>query len=209
MRLTPEIIKQKLAKPLPGIVSHLKMAPVDRVNELQQLKDYRNSARKSGVMILLFPENNTLKVIFIRRSTYVGIHAGQIAFPGGSYEENDITTEKTAYREIEEEIGIPSGKIEIVGQLTDMYAQASNFLISVFVGYLSERPELKAQEREVDDIFTVDIDAFLLPEVIQTKEFKVQTTDIPIKAPYYNVDGIEIWGASAMVMAELLDMIID
>jgi 8-oxo-dGTP pyrophosphatase MutT (NUDIX family) len=209
MVLTPEIIKQKLTKPLPGVASHLKMAPIDRVDEIRQLTDYRDSARKSGVMILLFPENNTLKVILIRRSTYVGIHAGQIAFPGGRYEESDITTEKTAYREIEEEIGIPPEKIEIVGQLTDMYAQASNFLISVFVGYISERPELRPQEREVDDIFTIDIDAFLNPDVIQTKEFKVQTTDIPVKAPYYKVEGIEIWGASAMVIAELLDMITD
>ena len=151
MLFTKQELQYKLSRELPGVHSHLKLAPAHRADELRNNKDAVN-ARKSAVMILFFQEDNVLKMIVIRRSVYVGIHSGQIAFPGGRYEEEDGEVRVTALREIEEEIGIPAEKIEIIGRLSDIYVPPSNFLISVFVGYLAEKPHYNIDEREVDEV---------------------------------------------------------
>lgn len=207
MELTPEIIRQKLSEPLPGLVSHLKLAPITRAKEITEYNEKIIDAKKSAVMILLFHEEANLKVIVIRRSFYVGIHAGQIAFPGGRYEEEDGNVENTAKREIEEEIGITSDKIEILGRLTDIYVPPSNFLISIFVGYLEQKPVYKIDKREVAEVIEIDFNDFYKEDIIHEKEFLVPSMQSSTRALYYHVGNIELWGASAMVMTELLDVI--
>ncbi len=206
MNLTLAELKQKLSKPLPGVHSHLKMAPPNRADELTRLADCVKRAKKSAVLILLYHENDTLKIIYIRRSFYVGIHAGQIAFPGGRYEETDPDLKYTALREIEEEIGIENDKIEVIGRITDIYVPPSNFMISVFVGYMSEKPVFRIDEREVAEAIAVDINDFYASDVIREKEFVVPSNNYSVKAPYYKVKNAEIWGATAMVTTELLDL---
>jgi len=107
MEISIQHIKQKLNQDLPGLSSHLKMASSNRIHELKNAEMQMKSAMKSAVMILLYPYNNQLKVVLIRRSFYVGIHAGQIAFPGGRYEDFDIEIKNTALREIQEEMQTP------------------------------------------------------------------------------------------------------
>ena len=200
-------IKQKLQRPLPGYLSHKKMSTANRDEELLRFKANPQNAKKSAVFILLFNDDDRLKVVFIRRSFYVGIHAGQIAFPGGRFEESDLTVQNTALREIEEEIGVKSDKIEIIGRLTDIYVPPSNFLISVFVGFMKEKPMFTADVREVDEIIEVDLDEFFKAGVIQEMEFVVSSNNYSVLAPYYKVKNADIWGASAMVMTELLDIL--
>jgi len=207
MQLAIDEIKIRLTKPLPGLQSHLKMAPPTRKAELEAAREAMPFAKKSAVMILLFHEDEKLKVVFIRRSFYVGIHAGQMAFPGGRFEETDGTVEETAFREIEEEIGLTRDKIELVGRITDIYVPPSNFLISVFVGYLSEKPVYKPDEREVAEIIEVDFDEFLKPENITVKTFHVPSANHSVTAPCYQTPRCDIWGASAMVVSELVDIL--
>lgn len=207
MNFTKEELILKLSQPLPGKASHLKMATKARLEEFARLNGNTQQAKKSAVMMLLFHENDQLKVIVIRRSNYVGVHAGQIAFPGGRFEESDINVKNTALREIEEEIGITSDKIEILGRLSDIYVPPSNFLISVFVGYLNEKPLFKADEREVAEIIQVNVADFFSENVIQEKEFVVPSNNYSVVAPYYKVKNADIWGASAMVMTEFLDLL--
>jgi len=207
MFLSIDEIKQKFQLPLPGIVSHLKMAPESRVQELIRNKDNTLNAKKSAVLILFFNDDEVLKMIVIRRSEYVGIHSGQIAFPGGRYEEEDIDVRTTALREIQEEIGITEDKIEIIGRLTDIYVPPSNFLISVFVGYLAEKPQYKMDEREVAEIIEIPFNDFYKSGVIKQKDFYVNSLLAASNAPYFDVTNAEIWGASAMVISELLDVL--
>jgi 8-oxo-dGTP pyrophosphatase MutT (NUDIX family) len=209
MNFSIDQIKQKLQLPLPGISSHLKMAPPHRAQEIVNHLDNSENAKKSAVLILFFCEVDVLKMIVIRRSVYVGIHSGQIAFPGGRYEEEDKEVRTTALREIEEEIGIPENKIEIIGRLTDIYVPPSNFLISVFVGYLSEKPVYKIDEREVDEVIEIPFAEFYKPDLIKEKSFFVNSIKAADNAPYFDVTNAEIWGASAMVMSELIDMLTD
>ena len=207
MNLSRETIKLRLANPLSGIDSHLKMAPKHRADELLAKKDEIQDAKKSAVMILFFHDDTGLKMIVIRRSVYVGVHSGQIAFPGGRYEEEDGDVKVTAFREIEEEIGISEDKIEIIGRLSDIYVPPSNFLISIFVGYLDEKPVYKIDEREVNEVIEIPFDDFLKPDVIKYKDFYINSIKAISKAPYFDVTNAEIWGASAMVISELLDVL--
>ncbi|NDP19602.1 MAG: CoA pyrophosphatase [Paludibacter sp.] len=207
MLLSKQELKLKLSKPLPGIHSHLKMAPEHRAEQLMSYDDGFKEAKIGAVLILFYHENDDLKMIVIRRSNYVGIHAGQIAFPGGRYEEEDKNVMTTALREIEEEIGITKDKIEIIGQLSDIYIPPSNFLISVFVGYLDEKPMYKIEELEVEEVIEVPFGDFFKPHLIKEKEFFVSSLNASSKAPYFDVTNAEIWGASAMVISELLDLI--
>ncbi len=202
-----ENIKYKLKQPLPGIKSHLKMATTNRIEEFSRFNFDINNAKKSAVLILFFHEADILKMIVIRRSKYVGIHSGQIAFPGGRFEEEDKDVQTTALREIHEEIGISENKIEILGRLSDIYVPPSNFLISVFVGYLSEKPEYIIQEREVDEIIEIPFDDFYKSDAIKEKDFYVNSLKAVSNAPYFDVTNAEIWGASAMVISELLEIL--
>ena len=207
MNLSRETIKLRLANPLSGIDSHLKMAPKHRADELLAKKDEIQDAKKSAVMILFFHDDTGLKMIVIRRSIYVGIHSGQIAFPGGRYEEEDGNVQITALREIEEEIGIVRDKIEVLGRLSDIYVPPSNFLISVFVGYLNEKPQYKIEEREVAEIIEIPFAEFLKQDVIKLKDFYVNSEKVVTNAPYFDITNAEIWGASAMVISELLSVL--
>lgn len=207
MTLTPDEIKLLLQKSLSGLVSHLKMAPPTRKAELEAAKDAVKFAKKSAVMILLFHNCDKLNIVFIRRSLYVGIHSGQIAFPGGRYEESDNNVENTAFREIEEEIGIKRVEIELIGRLTDIYVPPSNFLISVFVGYLKQKPIYFPDTREVSEVIELDFDELIGSEVIKEKSFFVPSSNETIFAPCYQTSKCDIWGASAMVLSELIELL--
>lgn len=207
MKLTPDYIHKKLQGDLPGLHSHLKLAPSSRAKEIKAYENSQIEAKKSAVMILFFHEQEKLKIILIRRSIYVGIHAGQIAFPGGRYEDFDKTVENTAFREIEEEIGIARDKIRLLGRLTDIYVPPSNFLISVFVGYLSHRPTYIKNEREIAEIIEINFNDFLADDIICPRDFEIPTTNERIQALCYDLPNLALWGASAMVMSELIDVL--
>lgn len=201
------ILKNKLSGSLPGVRSHLKMAPEHRAEELLALNDKDFNPRLSAVLIILFHDNERLKVVFIRRSEYVGIHSGQIAFPGGRYEDTDPDLRATALREVEEEIGIKAGLIEILGQLSDLYIPPSNFLVRTFVGYTKSKPQYKIDSREVQEVLEFDFNIFQTDNIVKVRNFKAYNVERVINAPCYEIDGVVIWGATAMILAELIDLV--
>lgn len=207
MIITPNEIRKKLSEPLPGLVSHLKLAPIERIPELKNYNYVKPNAKKSAVMILLFEEENRQKAILIRRSMYVGIHADQVAFPGGRYEEFDLNLEATALREVNEEIGIEPSSIELLGRLSDIFVSKSNFIISTFVGFLKNKPVYKKDEREVADIYELDLESFFDENIIFEKNFVVPSAQDSVQAMYYKIGDVDIWGASAMIMSEFIDVI--
>ena len=199
-------LKYKLAEKLPGIDSHIKMAPEHRAEELFKINPDDLNPRLSAVLIILFHEDGKLKIVFIRRSEYVGIHSGQIAFPGGRYEESDKELKTTALREVEEEIGIKTETVDILGHLTDLYIPPSNFMVRAFVGYVNEKPVFNINEREVQEVLVLNYEHFKHPDVIKVREFKTHNSTRLTKAPYFEIEGAIIWGATAMILTELLDL---
>jgi len=202
-----DFIKRQLKKPLPGWEAQKLMAPTFREEEIKQAGRAKLKSRKSAVLILLYEKKGQFYVPFIRRSEYKGVHSGQISLPGGQFEETDSSFENTARRETEEEIGISRDEIVILGQISDLYIPPSNFLVKPFVGYLSKNPEFITDPTEVQKLIEIPLAAFYAENVIGKKDFISSSTHRTKKAPYYEVNNVEIWGATAMIISELLEII--
>lgn len=232
--MTIDTLKIRLQEELPGAASHLKMAPAHRLDEFRAIRDKDFNPRLSAVLVLLYPgdagstmpagqtsfvdapssENSspplsTLKIVFIRRGEYVGIHSGQIAFPGGRYEDDDADLCETAMREAEEEIGVSRDSYEIIGQLSDLYVPPSNFLVRAFVAYAPRRPSYIPDPREVQEVIELDFSHFFNSTNIKVKDFPAHNSLNNTSAPYFDVEGVTIWGATAMMLTELVDLTVN
>lgn len=195
-------LKEQLnSHPLPGEDVQFLMAPITRQKmNLQQLDTYL--PRKSAVLILLYPNGNSINTILIQRPVYNGVHSGQIAFPGGKFEENDLYLENTALREANEEIGINTNSIQLLGSLTDVYISPSNFLVKPFIGFVHELSDLKADSYEVSQIIHSDLFSLNNERIKGIKTIE-HSNGFKIKTPYYEVEGFTVWGATAMIISEL------
>lgn len=159
-------------------------------------------------MATLFPKNKEWHVVLIERNPNDrDTHGGQISFPGGKAEPHDGTMLKTALRETEEEVGILQKEIKVLGKLSEVYIPVSNFNVYPFVGYLDFQPIYNIQEAEVYRVLEVPISH------LKNEAAKQRTTDIPINKlltlkniPFYEVENKTLWGATAMMLSELLEL---
>ena len=193
-------IKSALNKPLPGQSAQEQMMP-SLSDKSRFSLEAKATARPGAVMVLFYKKNGTLYFPLIERSAYDGVHAGQISFPGGKMDLSDHDLEQTALRETEEEIGIPSSKIQILGKLSELYIIASNFNVLPVVGYIDEPFSFKKDDHEVASIVEANV-ADLLNDEVQ-KQTVLQVSNYIIDAPYFDINGHVVWGATAMMLAEL------
>lgn len=130
-------------------------------------------------------------------------HAGQIALPGGRIEKGETALE-TALRETWEEIGITSDQIVILGSLSEIYVQVSRFQIHPFVGWLDKKPEFVINENEVEKTIS-------FPLKLTTNSFEeveLETLTGTLKVPCFRFEDEIIWGATAMILSELKDILV-
>jgi 8-oxo-dGTP pyrophosphatase MutT (NUDIX family) len=194
-------LKSNLQKPLPGVEAQFEMAHVKREKVLANSYESQNY-RPSAVLILLFPnEQNQISVLLIERMTYNGHHSGQIAFPGGKVEPDDIDLEATALREFFEETGADDTPT-VIGKLTPVYIPVSKFMVQPFVSYVEKKPNFSASAYEVNELIEWEINHLLNPDII--KETTIEPTPgYKLKTPYFDVQGKVLWGATAMMLNEL------
>lgn len=192
-------IKEALKMNLPGYAAQIKMSPKGRVNNLEQMP---KDVKKSAVMLLFFLEKNKFHLIFIRRAEDGGSHSGQIGFPGGGFENNDVNLIETAKRETFEEIGI--GNVNVLGLLTPIYIPVSNYFVQPVLGFLEEKPKFTLNNDEVSKIHSVNITELLNSKII-LKTFEIHKQKI--EAPFYIFDDFELWGATAMILSELIEIL--
>ena len=200
---TVEKLRKKLSMPLPGVVAQKEMAPV-----LTDPSRFNPSTKQDtilgGVLILLYGVGNKIMLPLIQRPVYNGVHSGQISFPGGKKEKNESLVE-TALREAHEEIGAPIDEIEIIGTLTELFIPASNFKVLPVVGIILTPFKFLQDKHEVEKILEVDIMELLQdPRKTKTIRVKRDNLNISIEAPYFDVKGNVVWGATAMMLSELL-----
>lgn len=196
-----ERLTARLQQPLPGEDVQFLMAPMAR-ERMREIPPENFHPRKSAVLILLFPQDRSVGVVLIERPVYEGVHSGQVAFPGGKFEEKDLILRRTALREAKEEVGIDLEKVHLIGQLTDIYINPSNFLVSPFIGYMEEKPVLTGDAREVKQIITPDLFE-LNSETIKSTTTITHSNGFKLKTPYYAIEGLTVWGATAMMISEL------
>lgn len=206
--LLPDLVKKltaRLSEPLPGLETQLRMTSNVRIRELMNFNT-PEGATPSSVLLLLYPGEEEISTVFIRRPEYDGIHSGQISLPGGKAEDYDDSPEQTAIREAHEEIGVDPAEVMVIGKLTDLYIPPSNFLVSPFVGYSTSRPVFKIDPVEVERTLEIRLSELLSQENIKEERFVVRDL-FEITAPAYVIRENVIWGATAMIIAEFCEVL--
>ncbi len=202
-----ESLRTRLANPLPGRAAQYRMASMRRLEELGFNPVPPPDARVACVLNLLSWKDNAWHTLLIQRTQNPNDrHSGQVSFPGGRYEENDGALENVALRETFEEVGIPPEQIEIIGRLTELYIPVSNHVVHPFVGLLKGPVTYIPQVTEVAFILNPPIDAFNRPENRKTTDLTLHGGITLKDVPYFDVEGRVVWGATAMIMSEFLEV---
>ncbi len=206
MQLLTQQLKTRLQHPLPGLPAQLEMAPPARGTGELVIPD---NARHSAVLVLLYPHEERPHVAFMKRADDGHVHSGQISFPGGKVEEGDRDYTHTALREAEEELGIPPKEVEVLGRLTDMYIPVSNFLVVPNLGVMHERPDFVIDPVEVAQVVEVGLDVFQQHEVRAVRKIEQRTRwgHYETRSPSFKIGEHIIWGATAMMLNELLTIV--
>ena len=194
-------------------VSQLKLAPSFRQDFIKLHKKAKTNSKKAAVIALLCPdENNSMRLILILRNSYNGVHSNQVGFPGGRVEVKDKTMFDTASRETFEEIGIRVHKESLIRELEELYIPPSNFNVYPFLAYIDHQPLFIQDNKEVKKIINIDLESLLKCEVNQISIL------VPDRlsglydnknrlVPSFKLGGYNVWGATAMMLSEIKDLI--
>jgi len=196
-------IKQLLGEiqnQLPGLASHIDFYPYRFSTE--NIID-NSSFRKAAVAIHLFKKDNEPHLLLIERSEYDGTHSKQIAFPGGKIDPEDVSTEYAARRESFEEVAIPFEKGILIGQLTEVNIPISKFNVIPFLFFHDELPELKKNEREVNEILSIASFQLLNENNKTAVSIKINKQLTLSNVPCFIIQEKIIWGATALILNEL------
>jgi 8-oxo-dGTP pyrophosphatase MutT (NUDIX family) len=194
-------LKNEILKGLPGTEVQWQMASSDRMVR-KFPRTAGKDARAASVLILLYPYKGSVYTVFMQRPDYNGVHGGQISFPGGKQEPSDENAIQTAIREAQEETGVNPAELNILGTLTPLFIPVSNILVTPAVAWINKKPVFSHQVDEVVFLFDADIKRFYDPEIVKIKPVKIGTETLQVK--YYDYEGHMIWGATAMILHELL-----
>ncbi|HAQ20252.1 MAG TPA: hypothetical protein DCR40_13635 [Prolixibacteraceae bacterium] len=196
-------LKDAMNGELPGKNTHLRMLPPGR--RLKSLDHELSSVRLSSVLVLIFPENNKLYTCLTKRPSTMKFHPGQISFPGGKVEKEDASAEMAALREAREEVGIDVSAIEVLGKLSDFYLEISGFSVQPFLAWTDQKPEFQLNSDEVEELILFPLTDFAENEIIHETELQTFTGLLRVK--YYPFEGKIIWGATAMILSELIEIL--
>jgi len=167
----------------------------------------RDSSRThAAVLIPLFMENGEHKLLFTQRTNRVEHHKGQISFPGGRMDQGDDTFEETALREVHEEIGLSRDDVEILGRIDDTPTVSSNYVIHPFVGLIPYPYKFRLSPREVKRLIQVPFRLFLEDNHLSKRD-SIQIDGIAYQTPAYEYNGDLIWGATAKIIENLVDIL--
>ncbi|BDD09929.1 coenzyme A pyrophosphatase [Fulvitalea axinellae] len=202
-----ENLKNKLEDGLPGVEGQKTMAPMEIGDS--RFGRMPSDARKAAVLCLFYQDGKgEWRFPLIQRPEYPGSHGGQVSFPGGKIERQE-RAEDAALRETHEEIGVWPDEVRLLGNLSDLYIPVSGFVVSPFLGYASAEPTFKPDPREVSGILYPTLEDL-------SKQFSegpgtaiIETSYGRMKVPSFDVDGSVVWGATAIIIGELLTLLKD
>jgi 8-oxo-dGTP pyrophosphatase MutT (NUDIX family) len=194
-------LRHDLQQPLPGRPAQFVMAPRPRPGADGQ-DNPGVDARQSGVLVLLYPHAGEVHLPLILRPNYGGVHSGQVGFPGGGYEPQDTDLVATALREAQEEIGVPPGEVQLLGRLSPLYIPPSNYSVQPTLGWMDHRPDFHIDPHEVALLIEAPLVEFLHPGNRRAEVWQLR--DRSAEVPFFQVRDQIIWGATAMILSELL-----
>ncbi|BAO55933.1 NUDIX hydrolase [Nonlabens marinus] len=192
---------------LPGEKAQLQMAAVERLDELQRAQLSTKTPKEAATMMLLYPKNDVPYFVLIERMISKGKHSGQIAFPGGRAEKEDADFSVTALRETEEEVGIAQSDQLLIRSVTPIYIPPSNYMVRPYLAFAKANLSFKPQPSEVKSIIEVPLMDLLDPKNISKVNLStsyLDNTDVPCFLLQKQV----VWGATAMILYELREMML-
>jgi 8-oxo-dGTP pyrophosphatase MutT (NUDIX family) len=166
------------------------------------LHQYRHNTplKPAAVLIALIEEDHQLSVVFTKRAAHLKHHPGQISFPGGKVEDFDKNLIEAAIREAEEEIGLNSHKINIIGQLNP-YETISGYVVTPIIAFINEQQNFVMDKNEVAEIFQVPLQHFL--NFDNHYAIRIERQHKPFSIHFMPFDHHNIWGATAVMLKDL------
>jgi len=171
--------------------------PVERTDTGSEA---RGNLKESAVLVPVYEEDGEPGLLFTKRSDDLPRHAGQVSFPGGRRDEGDGTLLDTALRELHEEVGLPSGHVDVVGRF-DEVRTTTGYRITPFVGGVPRDFEYVRQESEVAELVFAPVAELAEPSVHERRRKG------GYKLHYFHYEGYTIWGATAEILVDFLDAV--
>ncbi len=159
----------------------------------------------AAVLLPIYYREGQYYILFTKRTERVKEHKGQISFPGGAYQEGDGLLLNTALRECAEEIGLVADQVEILGELDDVVTQTSSYIVSPFVAVIPWPYDFKINKEEIEEIIEAPISALLDRSCFRQEAEIINGESVP--AYSYHYQGRVIWGATAEMLNQFLDII--
>ena len=199
-----ERLRELLEQPLPGAAAHLKLVSKPPRGGWQA-GVVPETTRPAAALALIYPDDNgRMRLPLTLRASTLPHHPGQISLPGGAVDAGE-TIEEAAMREAHEEVGLDPARVRLIGRLTPVHVLVSNFGLHPVLGVTGTRPDFSAHAHEVERIIEVDVerlcDASCLRAGVRMRD------GITVNFPYFDLEDVQVWGATAMVLAELGELL--
>lgn len=207
MPIFVDALRRRLAAALPGLDAQLRMAPQPRPgwDPLALPPGVRDAAG----LLLIYPHAGEWHVPLTVRASHLRHHTGQVSLPGGRVDHGE-TLAAAALREATEEVGLDAHDVTLIGALTPLHIPVSHHLLHPIVGVAAARPRFRPAASEVAHLLEVPLARLREPEVVRWEQrIREAPPNVLMDVPYFDVDGHQVWGATAMILAEFLAVLDD
>ncbi len=191
-------LRDRLTKPLPGRRAQARFEPDLAFG--RHAGPAPATARSAAVVLLLYQHAGAWCVPLTVRPEHLTNHAGQVSLPGGLVEPGE-TTAAASLRELEEELGVAAREVTLLGTLSPLYLYVSDFLITPHVAAATNRPLFQPSEFEVAEILEMPL--AMLADGSPPERVRRGFKELQFYAPAKQLNGHEVWGATAMILSEL------
>ncbi|WP_348611819.1 NUDIX hydrolase [Halobaculum rarum] len=165
-----------------------------------------DAERRAAVLAPVVDRGGAPHILFTKRADHLGSHPGQMSFPGGGVEPQDIDLTATALREANEEIGLRPEEADVVSRIDDIRT-VSEYAVTPFVGTAPDRTYVPSDD-EVAEIAILPVS-----ELTARENYESERRDHPyygeIRLHFFRVDGYTVWGATGRMLVQLLELLTD